>query len=273
MEELGGGDCTELSLGSANRTSHVLGVTNDNVRLVCGGYEEENSSHSCISLNTDAMKWEEHSELPDLREQGSMVFTEKGTYILGGIEKNITKTSLFLPLGANSWTKGPEIPGKGVEAACAVSINSTHLILTGGSHDRKQIRILDTATDTWTQLSDLPYGVDRHACIMTEEGVILSGGMYYNSYEDHGVLDKTLLIDPHTGQIETVGPMVTTRQLHQIVRVGGEVIVVGGRDQDGHGMTFTEKYKDKTWEKADYDLDWGRTSFSVIPMPQTGVCD
>merc|ERR1712215_59567 len=113
-------------------------------------------------------------------------------------------------------------------------------MVLGGWYDTKQVRILDTTTDTWTQWPDLPYEISFHACIMTEEGVIMSGGLILRG---GGMTNKTLLIDPDTGEIETIGSMVIRRWFHKIVKLGGEVIIVGGLspDADGDYATSTEK--------------------------------
>jgi len=272
VEQFGCGNCTELSL-PVSRDDHLSGLTHDGVILVCGGWDP-NGSHvyNCISFNRKTRTWDQHSTLPSFwGKSGSRIaFTETGTYILGGTDGR--KTSVFLPLGGNTWIEGPEIPGKGVSSSCVTSVNSTHIIVTGGSGplEPRQIRILDVTTNTWKKLPNLPYGVKGHACIMTKDGVMVTGGLMTDT---GAITTQTLIIDPDTGKIEEIGPLMTPRYWHSMALVGETVTVVGGNDGKYHYLASTEQYKNGSWVTGEFTLETGRDKFGIITLPDTVMCN
>jgi len=264
VEQFGYGDCTELSL-PVGRSQHVSGLTHDGAMLVCGGYtsnDKYREINDCINFNMETREWEFHSYIPEGRMGSSMVFTETGTYILGGLDSK-SKESLFLPIGGSTWISGPEIPGKGVDASCAISVNSTHIMIIGGFQDESQVILWDINTNTWTQWPDLSNGVFKHACIMTEDGVMVTGGGGQSS-------NQTLIIDPKTGKVETLEPLVTPRYGHQMIMVEDKVMVVGGYSGN---FESTEQYNGLSWEMGEIELDTGRMSFGMIIIPNTELCN
>merc|ERR1712126_300105 len=227
VEILGVGICPQIALPFSTY-GQVGGLTYDNVSLVCSGLDTA-SNRECITLNTKTMKWEKHSVDGKIERNGaSIVFTPKGSYILGGNSERSKNTSAFLPLGSSSWTDSTVIPGKGVESSCVVNVNSSHVMVIGGGQDKRQVRLWDTPSDTWTEFPELGFDlVYGHACIMTEEGVMVTGGVV-GSWPKSTISDQTLIINPQTGQVETVGPMLTKRWGHAMVRVRGAIILLGG---------------------------------------------
>merc|ERR1711962_69096 len=265
VELFGSGDCHELSLPK-ERAYHLSGLTHDGVILTCGGSDDlDDDLLDCIHFNVKSKTWVPHSTLPEARSGSNMVITKTGTYILGGFGSR-SKTSLFLPAGGNTWTTGPEIPGDGVWLSCVVSVNSTNLIIIGGYYDTRQIILWDYTKNTWTEWPDLPYGVSGQACIMTDEGVMVTGG--WNTSTD-SLTDHTLIINPHTGQVQVGASLVEQRYRHSIFRVKGSVMVFGGRDGNRGYLTSTEQFKGKSWVTAEFTLDTGRDSFSLISIPDT----
>jgi len=272
------GDCTELSIPVDNlprpygSKSHVSGWTYDGVMLTCGGSGSSSIPiFDCIYFNTETRDWEIHSSLPGQRKSSGIVFTENGTYILGGgpqgNDHSIKKTSLFLPLGGNSWTEGPEIPGDGIWDSCVLDLNSTHAIIIGGLCNGTQVRLWEHSTNTWTEWPNLPHDVFGAACIRTEDGVMVTGGAQYDTFNTY---DKTLMINAYTGVARRLKPMMQPREGHGIFMVGNKVIVIGGYKTD-HNHSDSEQYNGDTWEKADYELSFGRHSFSTITVPNCVV--
>jgi len=171
-----------------------------------------------------------------------------------------------------------------------VSVNSSHIMAIGGfsyngkeAKALKEIRLLDITTDTWTLLPDLPLGVKHHACIMTEDGVIMTGGDESVSGFGWVGTDRTLIIDPHTGKIQKGSSMMTPRVQHQMVLVEDTVMAIAGRTTSaGNLLKSTEQYKKGsdwetaefkgTWETAEFVLDSERAWFSTITISDTIEC-
>ena len=111
---------------------------------------------SCLAFEQDNCDWQwrPHSTLREDRYLHSVVVMPVGTYILGGYSNRYT--SEFLPTGSTEWQAGPNIPPPGLAYGCAVAIDSTRFVVTGGkvfspTDAVANVRVYDTASNVWIQ--------------------------------------------------------------------------------------------------------------------------
>ena len=133
--------------------------------LVCGGSV---TLRSCLVFEQEdnAWQWRAHSTLREDRYFHSVVVMPAGTYILGGYSNRYTTE--FLPTGSSAWQAGPAIPSPGLAYGCAVAIDSTRFVVTGGkvfspTDCVANVRVYDTASDTWIQFGiNIEFGQKWH---------------------------------------------------------------------------------------------------------------
>ena len=86
-----------------------------------------------------------------------------------------------------------------------------------------------------------------------------------------------MLIDPRTGQVETVGSLNVARWGHKLVKVGSKVVAMSGRGSSSGYLTSIEEWvpANKTWMMSRLSLNVGRYKFAVlsVPVPASYLCD
>ena len=84
-----------------------------------------------------------------------------------------------------------------------------------------------------------------------------------------------MLIDPRTGQVETVGSLNVARGFHKLTKVGGKVLAIAG--YNGGKLTSIEEWvpATKSWVMSSLSLDVARYRFGVltVPVPASVLCD
>jgi len=248
-------------------THNVAISTSFNLHLVCGGF----NNNKCWTFNTNNLTFDLHSTLQSsYRTRSSVVEANGKVYILGGGYGSVTGTSEVLTLGEDRWEAGPNIPGNGVAYSCAVVLNSTNILIIGGVGDSTQVTLYDTVTDTWTSWPRLSKGLERHRCIVTKDGVLVTGG-----YMDGQYTSQSLLLDIVTGNFETIGPMTTARGFHMLAQLGQKVFAIGGRSDSSYHTSVDEYVPiSKTWVRSNYSLNVARSSFAIlnVPIPASVMC-
>ena len=199
-----GTPCQDFPLPVA-RSNHVA-VNTGSDQLVCGGHPAANYK-SCLKFNYISKTWEDHSTLLQYRYDSSAVTVHDKTYIFGGRGSD-SKTSEYLTVGQNTWTVGPDIPGNGVYLSCVVSVDD-RIVIIGGTYNYTQVIVYDVTTDQWTDWPSLTDGVYDHDCILTPQGVLVTGGRTGGDRSEFTA--RTVLIDSSTGHQQTVGPLTTPR--------------------------------------------------------------
>jgi hypothetical protein len=78
--------------------------------------------------------------------------------------------------------------------------------------------VYDTATDTWTQVADMPVlGANLASCVLD--------GRIYAILGDSPILE---VYDPTTNEWQRGPDFPSPRHVHTVVSVGGKVYVLGG---------------------------------------------
>merc|ERR1711962_126850 len=157
------------------RYGHISVTTADGKILVCGGYTPSGYTASCLQFYFQSKTWEHHSSMTSIyRYQSSAVALKHGVYILGGDSRG-QRSSDFLATGSSNWTPGPNIPGRGVYASCAVKLSDSEFVILGGIPDKTQARVYNTIGQ-WTEWLRLSKGVFSQSCVRLGDKILMAGG-------------------------------------------------------------------------------------------------
>ena len=106
---------------------------------------------------------------------------------------------------------------------------------TSGTVDYTSIERYDPGTDTWELLSDtMPHtAIGTSACEF--DGIIYLIGGVSGTFDNPVMMSEIMAYDPqkHTWKVQS--ELVTGRELHQSVKTGGVVLVIGGLKYDASG--------------------------------------
>lgn len=125
----------------------------------------------------------------------------------------------------------------------ATLLDDGTVIVVGGedlADDRAQLDTVeryDPEADTWTDMPSLPEGRLNHSSTLLVDGkILIVGGGGSNAIGSPSGLDvrtTALLLDPATGDIETIPGPVDARHGQLAVRLpSGKVLIAGGADDD-----------------------------------------
>jgi len=237
--------------------------------LVCGGMTGtgDRTSRNCYSLQ--GRSWVPKISMNHGRQGHSMVSTNDGIMIFGGGHDGM-KTSEVIPTGDEHAREGPTIPSQGVLASCSVRVNKTHVVFIGGI-DGTQVKLFNLLSKQWGSWPSLPSPVLHHACIMTRDGILVSGG----GPTEREVTSQTWLIDITTGQAELVGPLREARKGHKLVNLKGMILAVGGWSMPGGNFMTNDRIEEwnsetKSWVTSSwlrYPVSTG--FFAAVSVPSS----
>ena len=127
--------CLRNNKVSFVRSDHVTGVTEDGLVLTCGGEAADGTDDlSCLALDVAGGQWIQHSVLNVPRIKATSVAVPGvGLYVIGGFKQLSTE---LLPVGGDTWTWGPTLPGSLEETSyygiCSVLFSETQFMVIGG---------------------------------------------------------------------------------------------------------------------------------------------
>merc|ERR1711962_1990618 len=226
--------------------------------LVCGGMTGtgDRTSNTCYSLQ--GRSWVPKISMNHGRQGHSMVSTNDGIMIFGGGHDGM-KTSEVIPTGDEHPREGPTIPGRGVLGSCSVRVNKTHVVFIGGS-DSPNVKLFNLLSKQWSGWPALPSYITHHACVMTRDGILVSGG----GPTEREVTSQTWLIDITTGQAEEVGPLREPRKGHKLVNLKGMILAVGGWSMPGGNFRTNDRIEEWNSETK----SWVTSSWLEYPESQ-----
>ena len=168
--------------------------------------------------------------------------------------------------------EGPDIERNGLSNGCALNINDTHIAViggVGGHNNGNKVIVFNILSQKWTFWNNLGHRPWGHKCIITEQGILVSGGWS----DDKEITNNTVLIDLATGNNRYVGPLNTPRRMFGLVRHEGIILAVGGDTPDGLTNTI-EKWVPETesWVPAKMTLSVARSNYGIIEVPYSDVC-
>ena len=121
--------------GRPDRSDHITGVTEDGLVIACGGEAADGTDDlSCLALDVAGGQWTQHSVLnvPRLKAT-SVAVPGVGLFVIGGFKELSTE---LLPVGGDTWTWGPTLPGTLEETSyfgiCSILYSETEFMVIGG---------------------------------------------------------------------------------------------------------------------------------------------
>ena len=120
--------------GRPDRSDHITDVTEDGLVLACGGEAADGTDdRSCLALDVAGGQWYQHSVLNVVREKATSVAVPGvGLYVIGGFKELSTE---LLPVGGDTWTWGPTLPGTNETSyygICSILYSETEFMVIGG---------------------------------------------------------------------------------------------------------------------------------------------
>merc|ERR1711962_935922 len=251
-----GYDCRLPDLPEAVMSAEA--VLHEGHPLVCGGMTGtgDRTSRNCYSLQ--GRSWVPKFTMNHGRQGHSMVSTNDGIMIFGGGHDGLTPSEV-IPTGDEHFRDSPTIPPLGVLASCSVRVNKTHVVFIGGITGT-QVILFNLLSKQWSRWPALPSPVLHHACIMTRDGILVSGG----GPTEREVTSDTWLIDITTGRAELVGPMREARKGHKLVNLKGMILAVGGWAMPGNTFMSTDYVEEWISETK----SWVVSSWLRFPISQ-----
>jgi N-acetylneuraminic acid mutarotase len=172
------------------RSSHDAAVVGDTV-YVLGGWklgEGENVwfDHGLkMKLSDKSPAWEKVSQ-PFKSRALAVEAHGKEIFVFGGlIEKGVSKQVDILNTETGEWRKGPELPGKPMDAvACSAASTDAGLFVSGMGGD---VLRYDAEKNAWTQVGKLEHPRFHHRFIKLDNGAVLAIG---GASQEQGHLDS-----------------------------------------------------------------------------------
>merc|ERR1712080_69491 len=200
------------------------------------------------------------------RFKASSVTLSRGVYVLGG-KSDARSSSDFLATGSSTWTRGPSIPGGGVQESCAAKLSESEFVILGGQFDGTQARVYNELTGQWREWPRLTVGAWGHSCVGLGDKVVMSGG-YSN-----GATGRTVIFDTKTGSAREVASLKYPRYKAAMVLYRGKPVILGGYDGSGSRSDGEIWNMDtETWEEADIELNIARHRFSLVTTAEEIGC-
>jgi len=264
------------------RYSHISVTTIDGKTLVCSGhtlnrYSISQFTESCLQFDYESKSWKEHSPLlSKYRFQASAVTLSRGTYVLGGGERDASRSSEFLATGSSVWTQGPRISGQGVRKSCVAKLSDTEFVILGGYYHSRQAQIYDEQTKEWREWPRLPMvgGAQEHSCMGLGDIVLMAGGRDSSVYP-YVPTGRTVIFNTTTGSAREVASLKYPRYGAAMALYRGKPIILGGNDGSGRMRSDGEMWNmdTETWEEADIHLNIARGDFSLVTMAEEIECN
>lgn len=132
------------------------------------------------------------------------------------------------PRESDDWSRHADLPGGRGESASAVRGDELFVIggFTGAGSTSDVVHVYDVAADEWRRAPDLPDGRHHAAGAVLDDQVYLSGGA--TSALDWTPRTNFWVLSEGDDTWRAGDPMPEGRQGHDMVAVGGSLVVVGG---------------------------------------------
>ena len=191
-------------------------------------------------------------------------------FVTGGYipeEGRMTSTEVWRK--RNGWKEGVEIqPGR--DGHCSVAFGKVGFIVSGGWMAESLVQLYNISSKTWTNLTSLPREAERayHGCTMVNKThMMIAGGK--GTFEQ-GHLNSSWILNIPLGIWSRTRDMNFKRDETALTNIGGEVIVVGGFDEDEYWLKI-EKFHtaDNSWEVLENEMKVKRQAHAVANVPHT----
>jgi len=224
----------------------------DGIIYAIGGWNNSNPQPfiSAVEAYDPATgKWTEKTDMPSLRDAMSTVAVDGKIYVIGGnlYANSVSTVEVYEP-ATDTWTKKTSMPtARCYHAACVVD---GRIYVSGGatkwdwalsaySPSVPTVEVYDPATDTWTQVSDMPWPRHGHSASVVAGKMYIIGGQDFAVVKlwQEGKIDEDEMeelfstvdvYDPGTDTWTTTArhPFVTSN--HTAGVVDGKIYTIGG---------------------------------------------
>jgi len=197
--------------------------------------------------------------------------------LIGSLSSLLSSTEIYDPV-ADSWSNGPSL--QMTRAGHAASLTGDgKVLITGGIEVQvvfgapipsisNDCRLYDPVTNTLQNVSDFSGDRALHAQVTLDNGdVLITGG----AQADFLALTATPLASSRvynsaSDSWTNVGDMATARGFHQLINVGGEVVVIGGLSSVD-AATFTGTAAQEIEKSAQTLISWASAGSTNDPRP------
>ncbi len=204
----------------------------------------------------------------------SMSTSEQDLLMIGGSNSGVLLSSLEV-FGLSGWISVTAQLPEGLKFACAITVNDTHVLITGGSTDSQTV----SASTIWFDLANEKFSPGpilnsvrrEHGCskILSPDGnevyIIVAGG-----YNGSSFLDSTEILEPGSDEWK-LGPKLPLLIKQTIMvedKVSNSVLLVAGHE---NGISSNKIFKlaspltiTSQWEELPQKLDIGRHAWPVV---------
>ena len=214
-------------------------------------------------------RWTTIQNLPQGLSNMGFVRYENKFLVFGGVNENSISDKLFIyDLDLNSWTEGAKLPIalKDIQ----VVMLGERIYLPGGIDDNNEVNsgllIYNPRDNTWEKGAELPIPISGYALVTYEGKIYLFGGFDGKQY-----LDNIYEFDPELNEWILFGDMETTRAYSSAVVLGGQIHLVGGKNESGvlvnHNLYYPQRELtgENAWEDA-ADLPEARYGMNSIVL-------
>jgi hypothetical protein len=242
--------------------------------LVCGGRSNGYYINECYTLKDNV--WIQSADFKT-KINGAAIspspypLTSHKLLATGGFNGSFQTT--FEVLTEEGWkTISPSLPLK-ISFHCAVLVNSTTLMIIGGSNSKKNTYLFNSLNTKWSQGPQLKRERSYHSCgrIMKdnqsqETSIIVAGG------ESRNPLSSVEILDEGSNEWRQGPELPFEISFSQLVedRNGG-VVLVGGRNKSGDYLTtlfhLPHAGQDARWRKMEQKLKSARYWHTAFLVP------
>ena len=246
----------------------------DGSLIACGGSKDESedteTGRLCWQYIHGSDSWVQIENLQHRRRYSSSASIGGNMFVTGGYipeEGRMTSTEVWRK--RNGWKEGVEIqPGR--DGHCSVAFGKVGFIVSGGWMAESLVQLYNISSKTWTNLTSLPREAERayHGCAMLNKThMMIAGGK--GTFEQ-GHLNSSWILNIPLGIWSRTRDMNFKRDETALTNIGGEVIVVGGFDEDEYWLKI-EKFNtaDNSWEVLETEIKVKRQTHAVANVPHT----
>jgi len=254
------------------------GLYNNSSPMICGGNDGQNVSNECFILKQNILSPVQSMTVP--RWGSSMIKypSAKSTsasdlIVIGGDNAGTGLLSTLEVYGTTGWVSiNAQFP-EGIRWGCAITVNETTILMTGGQTDSHVLSSetfwFDCLTETWSLGPKMVIGRQSHGCGKVENSnggvyLIVAGGFIRNAHTE-----SCEILEPGS-EVWKQGPKLP-KTIDDITIVEdyttNSVLMVGG--EDDHGV-LNSIYKLATpltvtsqWEELPQKLQIGRNRWPV----------
>ena len=197
----------------------------------------------CFSYSFEEAKWRKEYQLSITRFGLRAVAIDDVTgWVTGG--RGLSSTDL---IASGTVTPGPKLP-LDVHLHCVVRVNATHIFIAGGRRNERSVPdafIFDWPNQAWTQVADMIYPRDLHACALLSypPRIMVLGGMDNSKY-DHNT-SEVFDLARESWSLGPDMPGGTTLFGMQAVEYKDTFLMLGGCNDVDHSDNVYEMDPDK----------------------------